>query len=248
MKLIPLLLALLGGCTLATANETAPATCSDTPIQGLDREELTRVDVRGTARSIELTLQDIERLSPERRAEVVEAYRVLSVNCPFTRASMQLPFALHDVVIEIDAGAMDPLVQRDWANLQRGLTTHVAVVRALGGDLALPAPGDHLYGLGDALLVDRDALLDSPDPIAATMPLIGEITNLGRQLDGLASERIEVSRHEVDSAIGQATLGLHLGGWENALRRIEPFVHETHNRARIEAMIEALSSWGSQGC
>ena len=243
---------LFAGCTLATADQRPPeARVDDREVvtwDGLNRDALTRADVRGTASSIGLTLQEIERLSPERLAEVTESYRVLSVNCPYTRASMLLPLALHKVVMGIGVDRMDPLVQRDWANLQRGLTTHVAVLTALGGDLALPVPGDYLYGLPDALLVDRDTLLASPDPIADTMPLILEITPLAEQLDAPATERIERSRQDVDSAIGQATMGLHLGGWENALRRIEPFVDDPDDRAQVRAMIDALSSWGSQGC
>lgn len=248
MKYTVILLALISGCTFATANEHPLVDASlVVTSDGLDREALTRADVRGTARSIELTLQDIERLSPKRRAAVAESYRVLSVNCPYTRASMQLPLALHKVVMSIEPDRLDPLVQRDWANLQRGLTTHVAVIEALGGDLASPAPGDHLHG-AEALLLDRATLDASLDPIAAIMPLIDEITPLVHTLDGPNTERIEKSRQDVDQAIGQATLGLHLGGWENALRRVEPFVVDAEHKARVLGMIEALSAWGSQGC
>jgi len=246
------LLALFTACTIATAEGPGHAVRAP-PSQvvswdGLDRDELTRADVRGTARSIALTLQDIEALTPERRAAVTESYRVLSVNCPYTRASMMLPLALHAEVMGIDAHGLHPLVQRDWANLQRGLTAHVAVVAALGGDLASPEPGDHLFGAGPELLADRHALLASPDPIGRTWPLVRAISFLVNGLDGPTTERIELARQEVDKAVGQATMGLHLGGWENALRKIEPFVDDDVVRGRIQRMIEVSSHWGSQGC
>jgi len=41
-------------------------------------------------------------------------------------------------------------------------------------------------------------------------------------------------------------MGVVLGGWENALRRVEPFVDDPADRATIRAMIDAMSSWGSQ--
>ena len=214
----------------------------------LDREGLIRADVRGTARVTELVLADVQRLDPQRRKEVVEAYRVLSVNCPFTRAAMLLPFALHKTVQGIGIDNIDGLVQREWASLEQGLTTHVAVLTALGVDLAMPMPGDHLLGIGDALLIDRATLLASPDPIAAAMPLIDGITPVARSIDDTVGQHIQENREKVDAAIGQATLGLHLGGWENALRKIEPFVLFEEDAAKVRRMIEAIQAWGAQGC
>ena len=176
---IPLLLALLAGCSLADADEATPI-----PVRtwdGLTLQELSRVDVRGTVRSIEVILEDVQALSPQQRAEAAESLRVLSVTCPYTRASLQLPIALHRGVVDVDIDHIDGFVQRDWAYLWRGLTAHVAVLDALGVDLPQPTPGDYLYGKGDAtMMVDRSTLGAAVDAVEATVPLVGGGVGPGR--------------------------------------------------------------------
>ena len=228
----------------AASGSPAPATHH----AALDRDTLTRVDVRGTATAIGLTLQDIERLTPERRARLVANYRVLAANCPYTRASLLLPQALHQVVQGLDVDQLDPLVHHQLADLKRGLATHVAVLDALEVDLAAPQPGDHLHGLPDDILIDRSTLESSDDPIAAIAPLIEQVNPLAEQLHGDALERVETHRQQAEVLLGQASMGVTLGAWESALRRIEPFVQDEAAAEDVRRLIDISRAWGVQGC
>ena len=40
------------------------------------------------------------------------------------------------------------------------------------------------------------------------------------------------------------TLGMQLGGWHDALRRVAPFVEEPEVKAQIDAMIAVLDAYG----
>lgn len=40
------------------------------------------------------------------------------------------------------------------------------------------------------------------------------------------------------------TLGMNLGGWHDALRRVEPFAKDPATRDRVSAMIDALDHFG----
>jgi hypothetical protein len=242
------LLLLLTGCSVVGADECTSASAHAPHFPRFGDPD--QVDVRATAQSIDEMLLDVQQLSPEQRATATESMRILSVNCPFTRASMQLPIALHEAVGRIAPGQIDPLVQTDWMYLRHGLATHVALLDALSIDLPQPVPGDHLYIEGDAvLIIGRDALVAAAAPIQAAAPLIEQITPLVDEIDEPTMELIRLHSHLAGDAIGHPwTLGRQLGGWEKALRRIEPFVDDADTRAQIGAMIEVLDRYGEQGC
>ncbi len=224
-------------------------------------DDLVRADVRGTVASIEHVAALVEAMDPEARAAASESLRLLSVSCPYTRAALQLPFALKAVVVGVEVDRLDPFVQRDWAYLQRGLTAHVAVLEALGVDLAAPGPSDPLHVAQPGLMVDRDTLLASADPLVVTAPLIGAFTALAEQLDEPTRRRIELHSDRVETATGIVrpcprgpwaefpgqpwTLGMHLGGWHDALRRVQPFVGDPEVAERIAAMIDLLDAHGA---
>lgn len=245
---VPLLLALSTGCGVAGADERPPAT-APTPAEVVRFGEPDQVDVRGTVRSIELLQQRVAALSPDQRATVAESMRFLSVNCPFTRAALQLPFALHQAVARVDPDRIDPLVLTDWQYLRHGLATHVSVLEDLGVELAQPAPGDHLHGRREGTTLDREALANTADPIAATATLVDQITLLVDQLDEPTMEALGLHRDQVTHTLDHpSTLGRQLGGWENALRRVEPFAADLETQAQIRQMIATLDRFGGQGC
>lgn len=228
--------------------------------KALDRYELARVDVRGTAASIAMIADDIDALSPARRAEAAAALRMLSVNCPYTRAALQLAFVLEAAVGEIDPLGLDPLVRRDWETLQDGLATHVAVLASLGVDLPVPVAGDQLHGHPSVARLDVDDLLVADDPVALTRQLVDGITAVAREIDADTMARIEAESDRVEAATGIVrpcprgpwsvqpghpwTLGMQLGGWHDALRRVQPFVDDPAVGAQVDALVAVLDAYG----
>lgn len=220
--------------------------------------DVVRADVRGTTQSVEAVVQQLERLEPARKAEAAASLRFLSVNDPYTRAAMQLPFALQQVAAGIDADRLDGFVQRDWQMLQRGLNAHIAALEALDVDLARPAPGDVLYGAKG--MSDLQALRSSKDPLVPTLQWIEQLPALAEKAEPIG-ELLDVHAARVEEATGVTrpcprgpwsvlpgqpwTLGMELGGWHDALRRLQPFVHDPEVAARVEAMIEVIDAWGA---
>jgi len=259
------LLSLLPGCTqdgsaeeLSTVSVASLSSPSHAE-EELRGDDLSRVDVRQTAASMAMNSELIDELSPEVQAQAAEPLRILSVNCPYTRSAMQLPFALHRVVMGIPTEHLDPLVQRDWEYLQGGLTAHVAALEALGVDLPEPRRGDHLYGLDPALTVSRDHLETVTDPILAAAALIHALPALAEHVDEPTAELIDLHSDRMEQTTGIArpcprgpwatlpghpwTLGMQLGGWQDALRRVEPFVEDHEAKSQIRSMIEVLDSY-----
>ena len=181
------LLVLLVGCGLSDSSNGAPpeaiAPASTAALDAPTADALSRLDVRGTAESMGMIAETVRALSPERKAQAGESLRILSVNDPYTRSALQLPFALHKVVMGIDSASLDPLIQSDWEYLTAGLTSHVAVLDALGVDLSEPVLGDSLFGRYPAVMVSRDTLLAGDDPIGATASLLGEVPALAERID-----------------------------------------------------------------
>ena len=224
-----------------------------------DPHAMIRADVRGTAASIAQVEAELGALSPDERAQVAASLRTLSVSCPYTRSALLLPFALSEAVMAIPAERLDRLVQHDWLTLQEGLATHVAVLSALGVSLPSPLPGDPLHQPGAAML-DRDALLAAGDPLGEAAQRVAAIPVLAGQLDEAARAEIDWHSDRVEALTGvvrpcprgpwalqpgQAwTLGLHLAGWHDALRRVEPFAKDAETRNQIGAMMALLDAYG----
>jgi hypothetical protein len=225
-----------------------------------DPHEFVRVDARGALRSIDAVARTIRDLPEADRAEAAASLRALSVMDPYTRAALQLPFALDALVSRIPADAFDPLVRQDWVYLQEGLATHVDVLEALGVDLPVPTVGDPLSGRG-VPLVDLDALLASDDPLALTAALLDDIIAIAQRIDAPTQERIEATSDRIEAVTGVVrpcprgphavlpgqpwTLGMQLGGWHDALRRVEPFAMDPATGAQLQAMVEALDVYDS---
>lgn len=228
------------------------------PSSGSDPHADVRADVRGTLRSIDAVAAAVDGMPAAARAEATASLRTLSVSDPYTRAALQLPFALSAGLAHLPAEAFDPIARQEWVSLQQGVATHVGVLEALGVDLPAPSPGDPLYGARVPLL-DRDALLASDDPVGVTAALIAGIVPIARRIDGGTRARIEAASDRVEAATGVPrpcprgpesvspghpwTLGMQLGGWHDALRRAEPFAQDPGTRAQVRALIELIDGF-----
>ncbi|MCO4745116.1 MAG: hypothetical protein KC912_10025 [Proteobacteria bacterium] len=226
---------------------------------GLDVDALSRVDVRGTATSMAILAEKVEALSPEARADAAESLQLLSVSCPYTRAALTLPYALHASVMRIDAVHLNSFVQSDWIYLQQGLSTHVAVLDALSVDLVLPSTDDPLHTDVAGLMVDRQTLQTSANPVEAASPLVHELVTLAEAVDASTMERIDLHSDRVEEATGIGrpcprspfsvlpgqpwNLGMQIGGWHDALKRIEPFVEDAETQAQVGAMIALVDAY-----
>jgi hypothetical protein len=218
-----------------------------------------RADTQGTLRSIEAVAATVRGLSATDREDAAASLGALSVSDPFTRAALQLPFALNVVVAQIPPEAFEPAERAAWSSLQRGLATHVAALDALDVDLAVPRPGDPLYG-ADVPLLDREALLASDDPLGATAALIDAIIPLARGTDAPTRARVDAASDHVEAVTGLTrpcprgphaavpgqpwTLGMQLGGWHDALQRAEPFAVDPAAEAKVQDMLAALAAYG----
>ncbi len=243
----------------STPASTGRSTARGLTADGLTADELSHEDVRGAATSMALIAKAIQQLPPAAKAEATESLRFLTVNCPYTRSAMQLAFALHAVVMAIEPERFDPLVRGDWQYLQQGLTTHVELLEALGVELAPPAQGDYLEGRAPRLMVSRDDVRAAEDPIAVTAALVHAIPELIKQIDAPTNALIGRHSDRVESSTGVArpcsrgpwaalpgqpwTLGMQLGDWHDALRRVEPFTKDAKVAAQLAAMRAVLGTY-----
>lgn len=221
----------------------------ESPVRDLPAHTWSTAGARGNALAVQMILADVQALSPVRRAEAAESLRILSVTCPYTRASVQLPTMLHATLGELRF-EVDPVIADDWEHLVRGVATHVALLDALGADLPRPARGDGLFGRGaPGIYVDRPTLEAHPDPIAATTPLIDGIPALVQGMSDTWRQRIDEHAARFERITGHGpTLFAQVIGWHHALRALAPHVHDPADRARIDAMIGALAAWSDTGC
>ena len=211
------LVILLAGC--GTAPEIPSATAND-----LSADQLSRLDVRGTAASISMIADEVRALPPLSVKEASESLQVLLVHCPYTRAALHLPFILHAAVMDIDADSLDPLVQRDWAYLQEGLGTHVDVLGMLGVEFRTLELNQGITTAAKQVDEPTRALIDHhSDRVEA-------LTGVGRPCP----------RGPWSVLPGQSwNLGMQLGGWHDALRRVQPFV-DADAREDIDALVALL--------
>jgi hypothetical protein len=217
-------------------------------------------DLEGSADTIVSVARAVHGLSPDRTRETAHSLQTLSTHCPYTRAALQLPFALHAVAVGIDASQLDPAVREDWTTLREGLATHVGVLDALGVDLPMPGLGDSLEGAEPGWMVDRAALLADDDPIGRTALLVQGITPLAAAIQAHDTYTIHHHSDRVEALTGVVrpcprgpssvlpghpwTLGLQLGQWHDLLERVAPAVDDPELRATVDAMRAVLDAYG----
>lgn len=224
-------------------------------------EDDLRADVRGAATEIARVADRIDALDVDRLAEARGALRELARNDPYVRVALLLPEALHATVAAVSVERVDRFVQRDWAYLQQGLATHVAVLDALDVDLAPPGPGDVLFGQDEAWTIDRDAMRRADDPVAAAGRVVRALGEADVP-DG-AWVRLDTWSAVVEDATGVArpcprdpwgkhagqpwTLGLTLGGWHDALRRVAPFVSDPEVASQVQDLLALFDAYEAAG-
>lgn len=189
-----------------------------------------REDVRGTATSIAAVHDAVRALSPEALQDARESARLIAEADPYARAAFLLAFALESEVSSLLPDRFDPVVRRDLEHLQTGLSDHGAMLRAL--DVPRP-PADPQAGASGA--------------IAGLWSARGE--NLARldphhdRLEALTGAVRPCPRGPWADPPGHPwTLGMHLAGWHDALRRVRPFV-DGPEADRIDGLVALLEAW-----
>jgi hypothetical protein len=247
-----LLSAVLAGCSFADAGQrrAVPFVEPASPNDDVPFDELVYVDVRGATQAMEMVRDQVRALDPSARTEVAESMNFLARNCPYTRASIQLPRAMHQVFVETPLGSIDALAQSDWEYFRRGLTAHVDTHAAMGVALPLPESGDYLFRAApQPWLVDEQALRGAANPMVPTESLLAQVDDLVEGIDESTMEGIRFHTGRVDHHIGHSwTLSNHLQGWREALLKIEPHLTEPEAQAKVRQMLEALDRYGRQGC
>ena len=250
------LLALVSCASVEPVAEAAPMLAAkEDPIQdhptpvvtwdGLTIEELPHVDVRGTARSTQVILDIVRSQPADQRQAAADSLKVLQVTCPYNRASVQLPIALHLTVQKTEAGHLDPLIQKDWEYLQQGLADHVAILDALGADLPAITEEDYLYGkLFPDGPMTRAELEAKADPVGATMPLLSSIRFVVDDYPAPVKESIDAHFARVDAGTGlQWNLKRQIIGWRAALQKMEPFLQDEARKKQVAQMIYAMDEY-----
>lgn len=241
----PILYLALAACSSAdAANKVNPNAIA------MDPHEHAISDVRGTLTSIEHIRDQVMAMDAKRRSEVQRASAVLMVNCPYNRASFQLPIALNRLASRYEADAQHDLIRDDWRRLRQSLSAHVEALDVLGGgDLATPAKGDYLVKLAPEHVVDRAHLDRTLEPVGATMGLMLEISELVDAYDEETKAKIDAASATLASATGdQWTLQLQLIGYKAALERMQPFIEDEAMKADVRQMITGVAYYLGQFC
>ena len=235
---------------IPTAEAVATEVSAGAPAEAAPEAGPEAPDTQEVARLSEQRLVEVQGLSPKQRTELSANVRVLTVNCPYTRASWQLPLVLDRVVSELGPDLVEePQAREEWEGLRRGLRSQVAMLDLMGVDLAYPQPGDYLVSAADPeALVDRATLLQLADPVGATMHLLESNDDLTSSMDESTQHLIRRNADSAYELMGPTSMYEQNDGWLRALRRVAPAVSDPVARRRVEAMIKALDLHASQGC
>jgi hypothetical protein len=204
-------------------------------------EDLSRADVRGTAAVAAARALQVRAMPDGDRLLARASLATLMETCPYTRHAVLVAFALHEEVQGIPFEHLDPLVQRDWIRLERGLASHVALLE----DLGVEAEG--LHGDQTALASAQTDLSTLLDRARAVDPATSElIEHHSEQMETLTGIGRPCPRGPWSILPGQPwTLGTQLAGWDDALRRVQPFVQDGGSAARIATLLELLEGHGA---
>jgi hypothetical protein len=256
-------LLLLTACGDAHVQQPATATSTAATSAQADVGETTAI--YEAAEAMDKLAQTIEQLPLEQRAHAVESLQILSVNCVYTRAALQIPFALSLGVEQITPDErVGPRVQSDWRALQSGLARHVDALGALGITLPAPAMGDYLHEQGLGIITDQATLMASPDPLFMTQALISAVPGIAQEVDTDVQALIEDHSVRVEQATGVTrqcprgpwsvmpghpwTLGKPLTDWQDALAELQPLVSDgvgSEDNERIRRMITLLQDYAA---
>lgn len=216
------------------------------PVDEAARVELAHADPRGTAVVVEQVLARVEKRSDADRKEAGRSLEFLQRNCPYARASVQLAYLLEREMVAFDEGHVDEPARSDLAFVKRGVVAHAEVFELLGADLPSPQFGDHLDWWIDGM--DKAMLEESKDPISATRTLVDTIRPAVDAYSPELQDTLQWHYGQLEKHAGMTTMTAELSGWRRALQRIEPFVRDPGENARINQLIDILQTYEGNGC
>ena len=140
---------LLLSCLLVTASCAAWADNNDEPpaAEPACSGPVSHAEILSEATAAERH-QAMRLLPPDELARAQAVAAQLQVDCPYTRASWQLPAALLLEAQRIDPAHLPPAQREAWRSLVTDLAHQVHTLDLIGADLALPEAGDHLFDHG----------------------------------------------------------------------------------------------------
>lgn len=244
-----LFLLVLASCAFADAYPPPTPKNPDAALSAEAFHALVSDGAQGTTRGVRVARERIDALSGTDRLEARLAAHLLMGNCPWNRASVQLPIALSLVAARHDPARMDPEVGAEWRRLQVGLAEHVALLDQFGVTaLRAPLPGDYLATHTD-VIVTRAQLDAAADPLAVTRALVDQIPALVAGYDLATGEFIEMDRLQLQAhTAGAWPYPDLLDGWRVALVALEPKVRDEALLRDVRAMISVLEAYGGSGC
>ncbi len=250
-----LLLFALAACQPADAEVTPPvdpavdAEVSEAPadVDGLpaalaaDALLEAREGVEAAAHNLEILHGDVAAMKPEAKAEMRAAVVELIVNCPYNRASLQLPLLLE--------GELAPHDDPELADLKAALARHVDLLEALELDsLELPKAGDNLFE-GVAAVHTRASLAAHPDPVGETRVLVDQIKPMVQAYSDETLSRLDAARAVTRPASReQWPLGNQLVGYSVELERVILVTEDEAVRTDARIWLDLLHGYMATSC
>ena len=240
----PLLFLALVACAPANAVNVVQAAVQADPHAHV------HTDLRGTVTSIEAVRDQVQTLDGKALKEAQDASAVLMQNCPYNRASFQLPFVMQQVAHKYDAEFQDERIQDDWRRFQRGLDAHAETLVLLsGGELTKPGKKDYLAQVDAQFIATRGDLAKSSDPLGETQEFMRLIPDLVDAYDDETKAKIDAATPVLAMATGdQWTLKAQLIGWRSAIEKIEPFVTDPEMSNDLLNIKVAIAYYLGQFC
>jgi hypothetical protein len=154
--------------------------------------------------ALHFLLAELESLPEAARLSRQNAAQLIVRSCAFRRSGVALIVTLHDQLQQLDAsrqpapyGIYSAEVIDELGALEALVSAHMAYLDALGVS-ALPQPGpeDDLYGRPDLLtIMDRSALLRSPDPISLTIQSLNDVKHHSAQMSEETGAQLTAAAH-----------------------------------------------------
>ncbi|MFT4626507.1 MAG: hypothetical protein ACI8PZ_005184 [Myxococcota bacterium] len=247
--MVRLLALLLVACS-ASAVEATTEPRADAPALGSEAyTDAVRADVHGATEGIHQLAAHTRTWDAATRAAVRDAARELATQCPYNRATMQLPQVL-DGVLARTAGAI-PAIHREHAGvLAAGVSAHVALLTAIGAaDLPTPLHSDYLSKLPPAALVSGASLRADPDPIGRTRALLDVLPGLVEGYDPITVDRIDAATATMAAATrDQWPMKLHMLTWRDGIQDLALVAETEAARAELKAADDLLDTLLQQRC
>lgn len=235
------------GCATATppaVPEPVPApTITNFEIAPLER------DVSLATSTLDQIGAHVRSLPAEERDKVRSAARELATNCPYTRATYMVPLALEAELAALDVEAMSPATRTRIAQVQRGVTAHADVVRAIGAaELPMPTPNDFL-GTVLFYVVDGKFLADDPLKVEHTRQALAIAPDIAALMSTDYGLRIDEAHAELEPHYGHRLVTLAASkAWKTALSEIDRESLPADDAARLDGIDRMLQGLLDSRC